>query len=259
MGSGLVNCIKMPVEGFGESRKLSRTRFETGDGVAESGDIAFESLGKLRERARASFGCKPGDQRPRFGRPSRPTGGEQFLFGEFVAGTNVGHQLLNRGRLGRAALGLENLLDEILLADDPGIRFAAIERFVVPLGLAVGDEAGVAGAGNSKAGAKLSERPIGGEPRQVLPAQVGAVAAVGVGARLFHHAGAHRVEMDIANQRKALGVPVDEVGFEAALEDVSGAFQAGVEIAGVAKAEILQGGGQRFDPRPGARGARGSS
>ncbi|MGH8710752.1 MAG: hypothetical protein ACREVA_05480, partial [Burkholderiales bacterium] len=35
MGSGLANCIKVPVEGFGESRGLSRAFLDTGEGMAE--------------------------------------------------------------------------------------------------------------------------------------------------------------------------------------------------------------------------------
>jgi hypothetical protein len=41
MGSGLANCIKVPVEGFGESRGLSRTFLNMGDGVAPSSRTTF--------------------------------------------------------------------------------------------------------------------------------------------------------------------------------------------------------------------------
>ena len=71
MGSGLANCIKVPAEGFGESGGLSRTFFETGERVAESGDIASEGLRQRGQRRGVGLQCQPGEERARLGRQSR--------------------------------------------------------------------------------------------------------------------------------------------------------------------------------------------
>jgi pimeloyl-ACP methyl ester carboxylesterase len=79
-GSGLANCIKVSAKSFGESRRLSRTFLDAGEGMTERGDIAPEGLGERGEWGRLSLERKPGDQRARLRGLPRPAGGEEILF-----------------------------------------------------------------------------------------------------------------------------------------------------------------------------------
>ena len=65
IGSGVANCIKVPVEGSGESRGLSRAFLDTGEGMAECGEIASEGVGERGERGGFGFERKP-DVQARF-------------------------------------------------------------------------------------------------------------------------------------------------------------------------------------------------
>ncbi|MNC84619.1 hypothetical protein D3C83_01770 [compost metagenome] len=213
--------------------------------MAERGDIAPEELSELGEWGRLCPEREPGEEGSRLGGQASAAGGEQLLFGELVAAADVGHELFDRRSLGPFGFRLEHRSDEIFLTDDAGIGFSTIERFVVPLGLAVIDEAGIAGAGKAGAGAELPEHPVRRQPGQVIASEISPVAAVGVSRGLPDHPSAHRVEVDVANQGEPVGISIDEVSLEAAFEQVTNPLEPCVEVAGVAEGKVLHADGQR--------------
>jgi len=214
--------------------------------MTEGGDIAPECSGERGKRGGLGLERKPGDERASFGGPARPAGGEQLFLAQAVAAAHIGYDVAEWGRAAAVGLGFEDRFDEIGLTHDAGIGFPAIERLVVPFGLAIIDEAGIAGAGSAPAGAELPQHPVGGQPRQIIVSKIGPVAAIGVSGGLLDHAGAHRVQVDVAHQCQSVAILIDEVGFEAALEEMSGALEPRVEVAGVAEGEVLHARGQRL-------------
>ena len=243
-GSGLANCIKMFVKGFGESGGLSRTFFETGESMTDSRDIAPEGLGKGCKRSGFGPERKPCRERTCFGGQTRAAGGEQRFLGQPVAAARIGKDFFHWRRAMSNRRGFQNPFNEILLANDPGVGVSAIECFVVPLGLSIIDEAVVAGACDVNTGAELPQYPVGGQPGQHLAFEIGPVTAVGVSAGLLDHAGAHRVEMNVANQGEAVTISIDEKGLEAALEEVACLLSPRIDMARIAEGEVLHAGGE---------------
>lgn len=244
LGSGLANCIKMFVKGFGESGGLSRTFFETGESMTDSRDIAPEGLGKGCKRSGFGPERKPCRERTCFGGQTRAAGGEQRFLGQPVAAARIGKDFFHWRRAMSNRRGFQNPFNEILLANDPGVGVSAIECFVVPLGLSIIDEAVVAGACDVNTGAELPQYPVGGQPGQHLAFEIGPVTAVGVSAGLLDHAGAHRVEMNVANQGEAVTISIDEKGLEAALEEVACLLSPRIDMARIAEGEVLHAGGE---------------
>src|SRR5512146_3518427 len=146
----------MLVKGVGEGGGLSRMFFNTGDGVAERGDIASEALGERGEGGGLGLECEPGDPRARRGRPARAACGEQRLFAEPVTAADMSEESSYGGHPGSLRCGFEDGFDEILLAHDAGIGLAAVEDLIVAFSPAFMNEAGIAGAGHAKTG---GERP----------------------------------------------------------------------------------------------------
>ena len=129
---------------------------EAGEGMTEGRDIAAEGLGECRERSGAGLKREPGDECARLGGQSRAAGGEQLFLAQAIAAADVGHYFIDKeGVQPAGGLQLEDRLDEILLTHHAGIRLSAVERVVVPFGLALLDETGVAGAGSAEADAEL--------------------------------------------------------------------------------------------------------
>ena len=243
-GSGLANCIKMFVEGFGESGGLSRACFETGESMTNGSDIAPEGLGEGSKRRSFGLERKPGRERTRFGGQPRPAVGEQLLLAHAVAAAHIRDDFRHRGRAMAGRFDFQNCFNEIFLANDARVGAPAVERLVVPFSLTLIDEARVAGARNVDTGAELPQHPVGGQPGQRLVSEIGPVTAVGVSGSLLDHAGAHRIEMDVAHQRKSVAIPIDEEGLEAAFKEVACAFTPCIDIARIAEGEVLHAGGQ---------------
>ena len=217
---------------------------EAGEGMTEGRDIAAEGLGECRERSGAGLKREPGDECARLGGQSRAAGGEQLFLAQAIAAADVGHYFIDRGCAPAGGFGLEDRLDEILLTHHAGIRLSAVERVVVPFGLALLDETGVAGAGSAEADAELPQHPVGGEPRQSLVTEIGPVTTIDVSSGLPDHAGAHRVEVDVAHQGESVAVAIDEKGLEAALEKMTCPFAPRVDVARITEGEVLHAGGE---------------
>ena len=247
-GSGLANCIKVPAEGFGESGRMSRAFFDSGDGMAQGGDIASKGLDERGERGGLGLDCQPGEQRARLGGQSRPSNSQEFFLVQAVATAHIGQQFSDQRRTVAGGWGFEDRFDKILLAHDARIGLSPVERRIMALRRPFVDESRKTCAGDSYTGTKLSQDPVGGKPRQVLSSEISPETAMGVGGGLRDHASANRVEVDIAHQGEAVGIPIDEVGPEAALEQMSHPFQSRIDVAGIAEGEVLHAGGQRWIP-----------
>ena len=133
--------------------------------MTESGDIAPECLGEDGKRSGFGLERKPGRERTRFGGQPHPAVGEQLLLAQVVAATHMRDDFRHPGRAMAGRFGFQNLLDEILFANNPGVGLTAVERLVVPVSLTLIHEPNVTRAREVNTGAELPQHPIGGQPR----------------------------------------------------------------------------------------------
>jgi len=137
---------------------------------------------------------------------------------------------------------------EVLLAHHARIMLAAVELVPMTLPRPLGHEAGIPATGHAEGGAELAQDPVGGEPRQLCLAQVGTVAAPGIVCGIAHHPGAHRIEVLVTNELQPVAVLVHQEGLVAPLEQVTDASSNPVDVAGVAKREVLHPARQGLGP-----------
>lgn len=245
MGSGLANCIKVLFEGVGEIRGISRAFFEAGEGMTDGGDVAAEVLRQHGQGARLILQRKPRHQRARLRSHSCFSRGEERSFAQPVAITNIGHDFPQRRRPVGFGFGLQYAPDEVLFAHHPRIGLAAVEHFSMAFGSPRIDETGVADSRLAQPIAELPQHPVGGQPREFLQAQVGPMAAIGIGGWIADHPCPHRIEMEVARQRQAVAVLVHQICLEAPMEQMPHPLAPVIDVFGIAKGEILHPGRQR--------------
>lgn len=155
----------------------------------------------------------------------------------------VGDRSDDFGQLRRAGLscpGSEQcILGEAVVAQNSTLAGTAGEFLPVTLTQSILDESVVLFPRLAVIRGKHSQGQVGCHPWQNFPAEVGMVPAPGVVIRVFFHAGADGVEVDIADQFEQVAVLVDQQRFVPALEEVALAVSSTIDPAGVAKGQIL--------------------
>ena len=191
------------------------------------------------KRARTKPHRKPADKGARLRRLSAPALGLERTFGQAVTVAHIGHDLLERRGLTLCLPFGEHLLQEILLPDHPAVRLPAVEHLRMPLASACVDKDRKALPGRPDPLAELSKHPVCRKPRQVFLAEVSAVTAPRIGIRVLDHSRAHRIQVQVAHQRQAIAILIHQESLEPSLEHVPHPLEAGIEITGIAKRQIL--------------------
>ena len=87
--------------------------------------------------------------------------------------------------------------------------------------------------------AKCQKRFMTGQERALLTLRVGPVARPAILARMFHHAGPHRIQLDVALTRQQIVLLLRQTGAETPLPQASGAAVRAIHILHIALPQRL--------------------
>lgn len=195
--------------------------------------------GDLCKRTRSKPDRKPSDQCADLrGTPSFALGFERALRQSVVL-ADIRHNRLESRSLGMVLRLGQNPFQEVFFTDHSVIGLSAVERRRMSFGAAGIDEDGKAPSSGICSVAELAKDPVRGEPRQVLLAQIGLVAAPDVGNWISDDPGTDRIEVQIPDQRQSIAILIHQECLEASLKYMPDPVEPGIQVTGVAKREAL--------------------